>query len=105
MTRSLLDNVGCNLNRDATADTGRGRTFLLVGRKSAFSSFAFAGRNPYFVADAYLRDPKDPVDCFNIPLNVRTKLVRFGGNLAHLQRARKRAKQSTRDGGNHVVES
>lgn len=74
-------------------------------RKSAFSSFAFSGRNPYFVADAYPRDPKDPVDGLDIPFNVRTKLVRLGGNLAHLQCARKGAKQSTCDGGNHVVES
>jgi hypothetical protein len=58
-----------------------------VRRKRALGGFAFSGRDPYFVADAYPRDPEDPVNCLNIPLNVRTELVRFGGNLAHLQRA------------------
>jgi hypothetical protein len=104
-TLILLDNVGCNFDWDAATYTGRRRTLLLVRRKSALGGFAFSGRNPYFVADAYPRDPKDTVDCLNIPLNVRTKLVRLGGNLAHLQRARKRAEQSTGNGGNHVVES
>jgi len=76
-----------------------------VRRESAFGSFAFSGRDPYFVADAYPGDPKNPVDGLDIPLNIRTKLVRLGGNLAHLQCAGKGAKQSTCDGGNHVVES
>jgi hypothetical protein len=73
----LLDNIGGNLNWDAAADTGCSWTLLLVRRESAFGSFAFSGRNPYFVADAYPGDPKNPVDGLDIPLNVRTKLVRL----------------------------
>lgn len=56
------------------------------------------------VADAYLGDPQDPVQAFNISFHLTVEPVGSTGNPARLQRAPKGADQSPRRSGDNMVQ-
>jgi len=70
----------------------------------ALSLFPHACRDGQRVTHADTGDPENLVDGFDIALDGGSNLVGWGRNVAHLQCACKGAKQSSTDGGHHMVQ-
>ena len=81
----LLDNIGCNVNRDAAADTGCSWTLLLVRRDSPFGRLSLLVGNANVVVNAHPRNPQNAIDRFDIAFDPGGCSARLPWNLTHLQ--------------------
>ena len=100
---SLFDNIPADVERNTATDAVRRRASLLVRRNRSLGRFPRAGWDADGVAHTNPRDPKNPIDGLNVAFHRGTDLIRLWRNLTHFQCACQRAKQSTPDGGDHVI--
>lgn len=102
--RRLLGNVSRDVQLDAPPNAVGGGTACRVRGDRALSLFPHACRDGQRVTDADTGDPENLVDGFDIALDGGSDLVGWCRNVAHLQCAGKGAKQSSTDGGHHMVQ-
>ena len=75
-----------------------------MGLEGALRLFLFVRGDGEVVLDADFGDFDGLVDLFDVPVDGCVEVVGEGDNLARCQRAGKSAGQSSRDGGDHVVQ-